>query len=297
MKLSTQEANKVLERLEFKRRLAEMDLVVAIARDWATGQVLMQAYMDREAVLATLTTGKVTYWSTSRRRLWVKGEESGSTQRLSGLRIDCDGDSILLDVEQTGPACHKGYASCYDAYERLGVQELKEELVRITKRDALLFGDFTLTSGRKSTYYLNIKKIITRPQGLSLVSKLIQGLYTKDVDMVAGPELGAVPIVTSVAMRSNLPYAMIRKGERSHGTQQRVEGEMGKGNRVLLIDDVATSGGSLVGCVETIQATGAKVLRVTCVVDRKEGASELLRSKCGIELMPLLTIDDLGIRP
>jgi len=297
MKLSTQEASEVLRELKFKRRLAEMDLVVAISRDWATGQILMQAYMDREAVLATLTTGKVTYWSTSRRRLWVKGEESGSVQALKGFRIDCDGDSILLDVEQTGPACHKGYASCYDAYVRLGVEELKEELVRITKRDALLFGDFTLTSGRKSNYYLNIKKIITRPQGLSLVARLIQALYTKDVDVVAGPELGAIPIVAAVAVRSNLPYAMIRKGERSHGTQQRVEGEMGKGNRVLLIDDVATSGGSLVGCVETIQATGAKVLRVTCVVDRKEGASELLRSKCGIELMPLLTIDDLGIGP
>jgi orotate phosphoribosyltransferase len=115
--------------------------------------------------------------------------------------------------------------------------------------------------------------------------------------MVAGPELGAIPIVAAVAVRSNLPYAMIRKGERAHGTQQRVEGEMGKGNRVLLIDDVATSGGSLVGCVETIHATGAKVLRVTCVVDRKEGANELLRSRCGIELVPLLTIQDLGIKP
>ncbi len=297
MKLSTQEANKVLERLDFKRRLAENDLVVAIARDWATGQILMQAYMDRAAVLATLTTGKVTYWSTSRRKLWVKGEESGSTQALKGLKIDCDGDSILLDVEQAGPACHKGYTSCYDEYEILGVDELKEELIRITRQDALLFGDFTLTSGRKSTYYLNMKRIITRPRTLSLVSRLIEALYLKDIDMVAGPELGAVPLVVAVAMRGNLPYAMIRKGERAHGTQQRVEGEMGKGDRVLLIDDVATTGGSLVGCVETIQAAGARVVRVTCVVDRKEGAAELLRSKFGIELMPLLTIDELGIRP
>src|SRR5437588_3525893 len=88
-------------------------LITAVAQDAGTGEVLMVAHMNREALWQTLTTGQAWYWSRSRGRLWRKGEESGHTQRVVGMRVDCDGDALLLRVEQTGPACHTGRRSCF----------------------------------------------------------------------------------------------------------------------------------------------------------------------------------------
>lgn len=88
-------------------------LVPAIAQQHDTGEVLMMAWMNREALDETLRTGRVCYWSRSRRGLWRKGESSGQLQRLVSLSIDCDGDTLLLKVDQSGPACHTGRRSCF----------------------------------------------------------------------------------------------------------------------------------------------------------------------------------------
>ncbi|MBC8790348.1 MAG: phosphoribosyl-AMP cyclohydrolase [Tagaea sp. CACIAM 22H2] len=88
-------------------------LVVAIAQQHDTGEILMVAYMNRAAVMETLTTGTVCYWSRSRMKLWRKGESSGQTQRLVEFRVDCDGDAILVRVDQTGVACHTGRRDCF----------------------------------------------------------------------------------------------------------------------------------------------------------------------------------------
>lgn len=88
-------------------------LVVAIAQQHDTGEILMVAYMNREAVVETLTTGTVCYWSRSRMKLWRKGESSGQSQRLKEFRVDCDGDAVLVKVDQTGVACHTGRRDCF----------------------------------------------------------------------------------------------------------------------------------------------------------------------------------------
>lgn len=88
-------------------------LVAAIAQDHRTGEMLMLAWMNRETLERTLETGDVTYWSRSRKAVWRKGETSGHTQRLVEAYVDCDGDALLLKVDQTGPACHTGNASCF----------------------------------------------------------------------------------------------------------------------------------------------------------------------------------------
>ncbi|HTR16732.1 MAG TPA: phosphoribosyl-AMP cyclohydrolase [Acetobacteraceae bacterium] len=88
-------------------------LVPAIAQQHDTGEVLMMAWMNRDAVLETLATGRVCYWSRSRNRLWRKGETSNQVQRLVELRLDCDGDTLLLLVDQAGVACHTGRRSCF----------------------------------------------------------------------------------------------------------------------------------------------------------------------------------------
>lgn len=94
-------------------RYDERGLVPAVAQDAGTGEVLMLAWMTRESLGITLRTGRVTYWSRSRGELWEKGATSGHRQRLVEARADCDGDAVLLRVEQVGPACHTGARSCF----------------------------------------------------------------------------------------------------------------------------------------------------------------------------------------
>lgn len=95
-------------------RLKEgIDLIPAIAQDAQTGEVLMLAYMNRESLALTLATGKATYWSRSRSELWVKGATSGHTQEVVSISLDCDGDALLLNVNQVGAACHTGDKTCF----------------------------------------------------------------------------------------------------------------------------------------------------------------------------------------
>jgi len=90
-----------------------IDLIPAIAQDSKTGEVLMLAYMNRQSLALTLASGRATYWSRSRNELWEKGATSGHTQKVLSISIDCDGDALLLKVEQTGAACHTGDRTCF----------------------------------------------------------------------------------------------------------------------------------------------------------------------------------------
>jgi phosphoribosyl-AMP cyclohydrolase len=90
-------------------------LVTAVVQQHDSGEVLMVGWMDDEALHRTLTTGRSTFWSRSRQEYWVKGETSGHRQRVEEVRLDCDGDTVLVKVDQTGPACHTGTRSCFDA--------------------------------------------------------------------------------------------------------------------------------------------------------------------------------------
>ena len=103
-------------------------LVPVIAQQHDTGEVLMMAWMNREAIAETLRTGQACYWSRSRNRLWRKGEKSGQSQRLVELRIDCDNDTVLLLVDQTGVACHTGRRSCFFRAVRDGRLEIISEV-------------------------------------------------------------------------------------------------------------------------------------------------------------------------
>jgi len=107
--MDTTEPNALIDAIAFNRD----GLVPAIAQREDTGEVLMLAWMNREAVEETLKTGYACYWSRSRARLWRKGEESGHVQRVVDIKIDCDGDTLLMTVDQTGAACHTGQPSCF----------------------------------------------------------------------------------------------------------------------------------------------------------------------------------------
>jgi len=107
-------------------------LVPAVVQDCENGDVLMVGYMNRDAVKATLTTGRTTFWSRSRQKFWIKGETSGNIQAVKGVYVDCDKDCLLVKVDQKGAACHEGYRSCFfrqvdsDANEEIVLEKLME---------------------------------------------------------------------------------------------------------------------------------------------------------------------------
>ena len=123
LKLSSGQAKAIVRSLEFRE-----GLVTAVARDFKTKDVLMVANMNRQAVLKTLTTGSMYYWSRSRRKLWLKGEQSKHYQFVRDVFVDCDGDALVFDVEQIGGACHDGYQSCFYRKVRGG------KLARVLKK-------------------------------------------------------------------------------------------------------------------------------------------------------------------
>lgn len=108
MNLSDKEAKEIVESLNFKE-----GLITAIVRDRKDKEILMIAFMNPEAALKTLKTGEMHFWSREREKLWRKGEESGNKQVVKEVKVDCDKDSLLFEVEPKGPACHKGYRSCF----------------------------------------------------------------------------------------------------------------------------------------------------------------------------------------
>ena len=170
----------------------------------------------------------------------------------------------------------------------MSIEELKEQLL---SSEAVMFGEFTLTSGKKSNYYVDIKKASTDTAILKNIAGCMKPLIG-DEKVIAGMELGAVPLAVALALESGLPYVIIRKGERKHGTGKQIEGKLPEGSKVLIVEDVATTGGSLVKAVEAIRNSGGIVNRAIVVVDREEGGTEKAR-ELDVELIPLVKISDI----
>ncbi len=167
----------------------------------------------------------------------------------------------------------------------------EEVLSTLLDAGAVRFGEFTLTSGEKSDVYIDVKRAWTSPARLELLARALAARVGA-ADRLAGMELGAVPLVVAVALRTGHDYAVLRKGAREHGTRQPFEGDIPKGARVLLIEDVSTTGGSTLRSVEIVRAAGGVVDRALVVVDRESGAAEHLAA-AGVRLEPILTLSEL----
>ena len=155
---------------------------------------------------------------------------------------------------------------------------------------AVKFGDFKLTSGKKSKFYVDMKLASTDPEILSCIAKEFAKDIHQDVDFIAGMELGAVPLAVALSLETGIPYSMIRKSERKHGTGSRIEG-ISEG-RAVLIDDVATTGGSNIESVKALVDEGVEVSMVMVVVDREEGAQEKI-APFNVHYKALIRISDL----
>jgi orotate phosphoribosyltransferase len=178
----------------------------------------------------------------------------------------------------------------------------RDLLIQLFQDRALKFGEFTLVSGRTSSYYLDSKQITLHADGLRLVCEgLLELLKDVEYDAVSGMSIGADPIIgglLTVAAERNIPMEglLVRKEAKGHGTGQYVEGPAGPGARVIVIDDVVTTGGSALQAVDRIIDYGAQVVQVVGIVDRLEGGAEAFAQR-DLPFQSLLTIQDFGISP
>ena len=125
--------------LNFRLNMGGEDLVIAIAQDWQTNEVLMVAFMNKEAVEQTLKTKKAHYYSTSRQKQWLKGESSGNVQTVKEMYIDCDADAIIMKVDQIGAACHEGYRSCF--FRQLDIDKENIDIDNLTDEDVKVISE------------------------------------------------------------------------------------------------------------------------------------------------------------
>ena len=176
----------------------------------------------------------------------------------------------------------------------------RDRLQQLFRDRALQFGDFTLASGKKSSYYVNSKKVLFHAEAISLLGELLYEA-TNDLDFqaIGGLEVGAIPMAAAALTAYHragrqLEGFFVRKEAKGHGSKARLEGQVNPGDRVVVIDDVLTTGGSVVQAIEVVEAVGATVARVVCICDRLQGAREALAK---YDYRPLFTVRDFGIDP
>lgn len=169
-----------------------------------------------------------------------------------------------------------------------------QQLIDRIRDAALLHGDFTLRSGRKSKYYLDKYLFETQPDILREVGERLAKHVSSETDRVAGAELGGIPLVTATSMASGKPSVLIRNQKKDYGTAKQLEGKLEKGDKVLIVEDVSTTGGQVLEAAKVIEAGGAIIEKIVLVIDRQEGAREAIEG-AGYEFAALITKGDLGI--
>ena len=172
----------------------------------------------------------------------------------------------------------------------------RQELARQIARTAVLRGNFTLRSGRSSNYYIDKYLFLTQPAILKALGELIAARLPPGTDKLAGAELGGVPLASSVSMASGLPCVYVRNARKEYGTARQIEGRLEAGDKVVIVEDVATTGGQALEAAEALRAAGAEVLAIIATVDRQEGARQNLENT-GYRFEALFSASELGIEP
>ncbi|VAX25772.1 Orotate phosphoribosyltransferase [hydrothermal vent metagenome] len=174
----------------------------------------------------------------------------------------------------------------------------RERLLSAIRKKAYREGDFTLASGKKSDYYIDMKEVTLGAQGSHLIGKEVFDLIKSwDVDAVGGMELGSVPISTAVSVVSAIEGAplnnfIVRKEAKGHGTGKKIEGKVGEGTRVAIVEDVVSTGGSSIKAIDVLISAGIEIAGVATIVDREMGGREAFESR-GIRFEPLFTISEI----
>jgi orotate phosphoribosyltransferase len=171
----------------------------------------------------------------------------------------------------------------------------RQELAKRIKETAYLEGDFTLRSGKKSKYYLDKYLFETQPDILKALGVEFAKYVTNDITLIAGAELGGVALAAATAMQTGKKWVIIRNSRKDYGTGKMIEGVLNKNDVVLLVEDIATTGGQVLEAAKIITEAGAKVKKIVAVIDRKQGASENTTS-AGYKFESIFTKEDLDIK-
>jgi len=171
----------------------------------------------------------------------------------------------------------------------------RKELIKRIKETSYLEGDFTLRSGKKSKYYLDKYLFETCPDILKALGEEFAKYVSDDITLIAGAELGGVALAAATSLATGKNWVIIRNTKKSYGTGKLVEGVLKAGDVVLLVEDVATTGGQVLEAAKIITEAGATVKKIVCVVDRRQGAEENITG-AGYEFESILTKNDLGIK-
>ncbi|MCX5637596.1 MAG: orotate phosphoribosyltransferase [Planctomycetota bacterium] len=172
---------------------------------------------------------------------------------------------------------------------------IRAELTKRIKETAYLEGDFLLRSGKQSKYYLDKYLFETCPDILKALGKEFAKYVTSDVTLIAGAELGGVALAAATAMETGKNWVIIRNSKKGYGTGKLIEGVLKPGDVVLLVEDIATTGGQVLEAAKVITEAGAKVKKIVAVIDRRQGAAENI-TQAGYKFESILTKDDLGIK-
>lgn len=179
------------------------------------------------------------------------------------------------------------------------MKDNREKLKLILKNKSILKGDFTLASGKKSNYYIDARLTTLDPEGVNLISRIFLDEIKKnpEIKVVGGPTMGADPIVgATIALSHELGKSLsgflVRKEEKGHGTGKIIEGNLKEGDKVAVVEDVVTTGGSVFKAIDAIEKFGVKVEKVLVVVDREAGGEELFKEK-GYELFSIFKVSEL----
>ena len=170
----------------------------------------------------------------------------------------------------------------------------REELIKRIKETAYLEGDFVLRSGKKSKYYLDKFLFETCPDILKALGEEFAKHTADNVTLIAGAELGGVALAAAAAIESGRNWIIIRNSKKGYGTGKLVEGVLKAGDVVLLVEDIATTGGQVLEAAKIITEAGATVKKIVCVIDRKQGAEENI-TQAGYKFESIITREDLGI--
>jgi orotate phosphoribosyltransferase len=170
----------------------------------------------------------------------------------------------------------------------------RDELIKRVKEESYLEGDFLLRSGKRSKYYMDKYLFETCPDILKALGEEFAKHMSDDVTLIAGAELGGVALAAATSMATGKKWVIIRNSKKGYGTSKMFEGKIEKGDVVMLVEDIATTGGQVLEAAKVIEEQGATVKKIVCVIDRKQGAEENITG-AGQVFESIMTKEDLGI--
>ncbi len=173
----------------------------------------------------------------------------------------------------------------------MNLDQLGKKIVEISYKE----GNFTLSSGKRSNYIFDKYAFETRPKVLEEITGKMVKMVTSETSKIAGMELGSVPLATALSLKTGLPFAIVRKGSKGYGIDRAIEGDLNDEDKVVIVEDISTTGTQALLAAKIIESTGASVLKIICVIDREEGARKRIEDR-GYKFEAIFTKSSLGIK-